>query len=129
MSERTQQQKCTDLARKMGWKLEQDGYWQQWRSADGKKFCSVRPSCDESPIGNPYESADDKDALVAWLAKQSGEIWGNFSASVIDSAIPFDQQAYADWEMITRAVMTAPREIIADAAWLAITSAEQPKAS
>jgi formate dehydrogenase assembly factor FdhD len=39
---------------------------------------------------------------------------------VIDSAIPFDQQAYADWEMVTRAVMTAEPSVIARAACKAL---------
>ena len=118
MNEPTQQQKCADLARVMGWDfipasseiaLPDVG---EWYTPLGKIYG------DEPP--DPFTDHAACHALVAWLATQSAEVWGNFSASVIDSAIPFDQRAYADWEMVTRAVMTAEPAIIAEAAWRAV---------
>lgn len=75
---------------------------------------------EREPIPDPFTNAADKDKLVVWLTEQSPVVWGNFTGCLIDAAIPFDIQAYADWEMVCRAVLTAPLETIAEAAWRAI---------
>ena len=102
---------CAELARAMG--IPED----QWPlRCDSSKIVRQMERVPPDPFTDPAASR----ALVGWLATQSAEIWGNFSALVIDSAIPFDQQAYADWEMVTRATMTAKLETIARAAYDAI---------
>lgn len=129
MSEPTQQQKCADLARAMGYAAIRiagvPSGFVAWIAPDGNR--QFGGYIYESPEQAFVECAPDYftnhaacHELVVWLATQSAEVWGNFSASVIDSAIPFDQRAYADWEMVTRAVMTAEPAIIAEAAWRAV---------
>lgn len=72
MSEPTRQQKCADLARVMGWKLAHNGYG---LSPDYPAVPQPRA------LPNPYESAADKDALVAWLAADDAR-WAQFEAII-----------------------------------------------
>lgn len=119
MSEPTQQQKRAGLARARGWtvKREKGRYVAE---AD----CWYTPEGNFHPWGcpNPYESAADKDALVAWLAAD-GALWKQFRREIL---MEWTSSAEQD---VVRFMLTAPLSVIADAAWLAITSAEQPKAS
>jgi len=110
MSEPTRQQKCADLARVMGWKLAHNGYG---LSPDYPAVPQPRA------LPNPYESAEDKDALLAWLAAQ-GPI--TVQVFVLELArLTADHRrsmSFEGWQIM--GYLTAPREIIADAAWLAL---------
>lgn len=126
-----------DLARAMGYRIEAQlfqGHIPYFELLSPQGGECVEPYEDESGINDlaateeeawkyapdPFANADDKDALVKWLAEQSPVVWGNFTGCLIDAAIPFHVQPYADWEMVCRAVLTAPLEILAEAAWRAI---------
>jgi hypothetical protein len=126
----TRAEMCADLACAMGWTVQQVGdpayplhyqlveppdaepFYHRWRATEADAWA-------DAP--NPFTNADDKDALVKWLAEQSPVVWGNFTGCLIDAAIPFHVQPYADWEMVCRAVLTAPLETVAEAAFFAIT--------
>lgn len=100
-------EKCAALARAMGWTTREavPGITKIWFTPDGIYSPSGCP--------NPYESAEDKDALVAWLAKQERHVQQRFIFAVRDETTDVD----LCYEL---RIMTAPREVIADAAWLAI---------
>lgn len=120
MSEPTRQEKCADLARAMGWRQgESSGVW--FSPANAPEICVY----DEPP--NPYESAEDKDKLVAWLAADDAR-WKEFDdrllmALSLQPLVGFDSTNVGFLRMVRRMAMTAPLPVIADAAWLAITSA------
>ncbi len=62
---------------------------------------------------DPFTSADDKDALVAWLAENDAR-WKEFK-----------QELLSDWasspeQDVVRFALTAPLETIAEAAWRSI---------
>lgn len=135
MSEPTREQKRADLARKMGWKWftddnpEHDGtMWLSTASLMAKtiqQYPTVHETEEILPIDwkcldipNPYESAADKDKLVAWLAKQERHVQQRFIFAVRDETTDVD----LCYEL---RIMTAPREIIADAAWMAIQEKKQ----
>lgn len=126
LREPTQQQKCAELAKAMGFYIQSiSKRFKIWRLFDSKgntiSECGVSSEAEAwGDAPNPFTDHEACHALKVWLAAQSPEAWGNFSAAVIDHSIPFDQQAYADWEMVTRAVMTADPAIIAEAAWQSI---------
>lgn len=122
MSEPTQQQKCADLARKMFLDAVEI-YIGQFKSDTGVEIC-LKPGTRWITF-NPYESAEDKDALLVWLAADDAR-WDRFDRILFDTV---DAWSKSGRNPQIRAIMTAPREIIADAAWLAATSAERPKAS
>lgn len=115
MSEPTPEQKCADLARAMGWKLAHNGYG---LSPDYPAVPQPRA------LPNPYESAADKDALVAWLRSEASsqvfddEIFATAVCKKLD--LTKESFTYRDIMKTFWDAAASSREIIADAAWLAI---------
>lgn len=124
----SREQKCADLARAMGWKLAHHGYG---LSPDYPAVPQPRA------LPNPYESAADSPALVAWLLDEDSdaqwneivflsELMKNYSYLWQPGKVGFNAGGV---RLIIFRALTAPLNVIADAAWLAITSAGRPKAS
>ena len=134
MSEPTQQQKCADLARKMNipeseWPYKCFAEKHQMDNDGGNAWCytcEMMADNSERVPPNPYESAADKDALVAWLAADDAR-WFVFIRKLI-KLINWPSQSRQEMTDATfpkivsevKHLMTAPREIMADAAWVAI---------
>jgi hypothetical protein len=115
MSEPTQQQKCADLAQAMGWRIDTNHVIRN--STADLPIIGIDPEGKLTYLPNPYESADDKDALVAWLAADDAR-WFRFLNQWERMLINRDENE----EVIdlVREAMKGDRAIIADAAWLAI---------
>jgi len=114
-----------DLACAMGWKVIRTSRGFMPISPEG--YAQLNYKTEDfawATMPDPFTNAADNRALVEWLAEQSPVAWGNFTGCLIDAAIPFHVQPYADWEMVCRAVLTAPIETIAEAAWRAIQEAK-----
>lgn len=113
MSEPTQAQMCRDVAMAMEWKRYGNSEDESWDDPLG--------GWHKSPP-NPFTSAADKDALVAWICEQSNS---TFNEDVFLAGIskmyklrsPFSKTdlTCAIWE-----VLTADKAVIAEAAWRAI---------
>lgn len=114
MTEQRQIEIRAELARRMGWDFIQKSSEMAY-SGEGEWYTPDGQSYGDEPPGFCADATASR-ALVAWLAGQDATVWGEFSGMVINSGIPFEQQAYADWEMVTRAFALAPLEIIAIAA-------------
>lgn len=125
MSEPTRQQKCADLARAMGipeseWPHKCFAEKHQMDNDGGNAWCymcEMMADNSERVPPNPYESADDKDALLAWLAADQRR-WERFAFKLFEYLGIWDGSfKLTD---IAKATMTAPLPVIADAAWLAL---------
>ena len=111
-------QVCTELARRMGWTLEADGYWQSWRSLDGSTRRNVRPSYGESPIGDPFTDAADNRALIEWLAADDAR-WTVFYAWFVVERLSLHPDSDSPIAVV-REVMTASYEVVTLAACKAL---------
>lgn len=127
MSE-TQQQKCADLTRAM-FPDAVEIYIGQFKSDKGVEICLPQPATTSGTrwiTFNPYKSAEDKDALLTWLAADDAR-WFVFIRKLI-KLINWPSQSPQEMTDATfpkivsevKHLMTAPLPVIADAAWLAI---------
>lgn len=116
-TETTREQMREELARAMGWTLCHHGY-------------GISPDAEVVPqprqLPNPFTSAADSRALVAWLAlPENWRIWNQFfdklkhlvdiESTWIDG---YTGPVYSSSDV--KAIMTAPLPVIAEAAWQAI---------
>jgi len=107
MTTPTRAEMCADLARAMGWTTREriPGITKIWLTPDGIYSPSGCP--------DPFTIAADKDALVAWIAKDD-ERWARFSY-ILWSHLPKD----FDFDYI-KAFALMPLPVIAELAWRAI---------
>lgn len=133
----TQEQKCADLARAMGYKHLQIALHglPRWISPDCT-YSSIHPP-------NPYDSAEDSRALVMWLIEQPcikdypdhecygdglclpfGKFIGILSVNWSVDSFCFTGYRFEASLIGLAKLLTAPLPVIADAAWRAI---QEPK--
>jgi len=120
-----------DLARAMGYRIEAQlfqGHIPYFELLSPQGGECVEPYEDESGINdlaateeeawkyapNPFTNADDKDALVKWLAADDAR-WKEFKQELLSDWVSSPEQD------VVRFVLTAPLETIAEAAFFAIT--------
>lgn len=124
---------CADLAKAMGYTVQEvgdphhpfflqlvnppevDRFYHQWRRTEAEAWA-------DAP--NPFTSAADKDALVAWLAKQSEDIWWAFMSEMRVLFLDAIEKNKAwEWE---KYLMAADKAVIAEAVWRAIQEKQCP---
>lgn len=103
-TETTREQMREELARAMGWTLCHHGY-------------GISPDAEVVPqprqLPNPFTSAADSRALVAWLAADN-ERWSEFRQELVSIWVS------VNGDDLLRFTLTAPLPVIADAAWQVI---------
>lgn len=116
-----------ELARRMGitiekrWQHATDPTWCLYdvRLPDGTYLGSHCGSIEEaaSKLPDPFTDAEDKDALVEWLANQSNETWADFFLELFNQ---MDKAKHRVGQRDSIRTLTAPREIITLAACKAL---------
>lgn len=117
MSEPTQEQKCADLARAMGWTDTGNGLYYSPEHGNATTedlawFKSLPP--------DPFTYAEDSRALCAWLAKQGEIVQEKFEAVLLYENVSDLNEEFP----VGLFYLNAPLPVIADAAWQAI---QEPK--